>query len=81
MTMRDELQKHSVPDGMMARLTLQLGAGSSARNGLVSGFCTSTGGGTGLLLVPSYHKSLTPPQGVVVQPGGGENQFPRPRRF
>lgn len=25
-----------------------------------------------MLLVPSYHKSLTPPQGVVVSPGGGE---------
>lgn len=59
-----------------------MGAGSSARKGLVSRFSTSTGGGAGMLLVPSYHKSLTPPHGVVVQPRRrGKTSFPRPRRF
>ncbi len=49
---------------------------------LVPGLCPRYRRRTRLLLVSAYHKILTPPHGVVVQPRErGKASFPRSRRF
>jgi hypothetical protein len=82
MSMRDELQKHSVPDGMMARLTLQHGSWflRPVRVGFLVQYIHGRRGrnATGSVIPQKPDASAGR---RCPTPEAGKNQFPRPRRF
>jgi hypothetical protein len=79
MTMRDEAPEALLPDLRMKPRMPVAGYRNRRMMMMAGGLCPRYRRRTRLLLVSAYHKILTPPHGVVVQPRErGKASFPAP---